>query len=1059
VNCPTCNTNNPDLARFCLNCGEALAAQAGLVCPQCGGKLQADANYCTACGCPMGKASGSIQLKTGFAPPAGFLERMIPKEYLQQLLTAKGRLAGERRIVTILFFDIVDSTGMAESLDPEDVLEVMNGAFEVLVEPIYRYEGTLARLMGDGVLSFFGAPIAHEDDPIRACHAALGIVERAREYADLLKRLRGIDNFEVRVGINTGLVVVGEVGADLRVEYTAMGDAVNLAARMESAAAPGTIVISDNTHRLVKTVFGTEDLGHIQAKGKTDPVHVYRLIRQKSTSPSVKPISHVWSPLVGRAEELGFLQNKIDGLNGGSGGAIAISGKTGLGKTRLISEARHTLPDDVLWGEGRCTSYSSGISYWVIQEILRGLLGVDLLTDPDEVKNNLNECLNQLSAGSEDVHTISETASITGLAPELYPYLARLLGLPTDATAERDRERAGADELRRRISSSFCGFVRSLARIQPVVLAWENLHWADPYSLEILESLLPVSKEVPLLLVLSFRPDDGPIQELHERAQQQLGDDYRVVPLRPLDRSESVSLLRNLVGGKAIPDNIVRAILKSADGNAFYLEEVLRSLLEAGLVVVDGDRVVTSAEINTIDVPTTVQAAIMSRVDRLNPKSKRTLQTASVIGRVFPRNVLSRIVGDDIGFDQVKDSLEELRLRDFVRTRAESDRVSGEAKQSKKNPTGGKAPRFDPTRYQTSLGGIVLDESVYVFNHSMAADVVYNSLLKSQRKEMHKRTGSVIEELFPKRLEEAAPLLAYHFDKGAVAEKAFEYMVKGARRAARVYANQEAVDRYLRALTFGDAVPKIDVAQAHEALGDVYFVMSEYQAAAEQFDAALKSNDDRSRRVTLNRKKGQLFEKWGKHEESKSCFETAAGDLQDPIDTTEAARIYSGLAMILYHQNDLDRAVEQAKLALDMMDSIDDRSGIAEACNNLGVIYCRKSEWDSAIDCLEKSRSICEVSRDPYGLAASLNNLGLAHHRRGDLDQAAAYFERGLEIFERIGNRHGLARSYDNLGQVYMDKEEREKAMDYLKKAVAILAEISVDKDEIEPEMWQSGAW
>jgi len=1003
----------------------------------------------------MGKAKGSIQLKTGFAPPAGFLERMIPKEYLQQLLAAKGRVAGERRIVTILFFDIVDSTGMAESLDPEDVLEVMNGAFEVLVEPIYRYEGTLARLMGDGVLSFFGAPIAHEDDPIRACHAALGIVERAREYANLLKRVRAIDNFGVRVGINTGLVVVGEVGADLRVEYTAMGNAVNLAARMESAAAPSTILIADNTYGLVKTVFGTEDLGHIQVKGKTDPVHVYRLIRQKSTSPSAKSISHVWSPLVGRAKELGHLQNKIDGLNRGSGGAIAISGKTGLGKTRLISEARYTMPDGILWGEGRCTSYSSGISYWVVQEILRGLLGVDLLTDPEEVENNLNECLNRLSAGSEDV----PTDATAGLVPDLYPFLARLLDLPAGTTAERDRERAGADELRRRISCSFCEFVRSLARVQPVVLAWESLHWADPYSLGILESLLPVSKEVPLLLLLSFRPDGGPIQELHERALQHFGDDYRVVPLQPLDRTESVSLLRNLVGGKTIPKNILRAILKSAEGNAFYLEEVLRSLLEAGLVVVEGDRVVTSADIDTIDVPTTVQAAIMSRVDRLNPKSKRTLQTASVIGRVFPQNVLSRIVGDDIGNDQVKDSLEELRLRDFVRTRSGGDRAAGETKQRGNRPPDGKAPRFDPTRYQTSLGGIVLDESVYVFNHSMAADVVYNSLLKSQRKELHQRTGNVIEELFPKRLEEAAPLLAYHFDKGAVAGKAFEYMVKGARRAARVYANQEAVDRYLRALTFGDAVSKLAVAEAHEALGDVYFIMSEYQAAVEQFDAALKSNDDRSRRVTLNRKNGQLFEKWGKHDGAKSYFEAALVDLREPMDSTEAAHIYSGLAMVFYHRNELDEAIEHAKLALDMMGALDNEPGVAEACNNLGIIYCKKNEWDSAIDCLEKSLSIWEDSRDTYGLAAAHNNLGLAHHRRGDLDRAVAHFERSLEIFEQIGNQHGLARTYDNLGQVYMDKEEREKAMEFLKKAVAILAEICVDKDEIEPEMWQSGAW
>jgi class 3 adenylate cyclase/tetratricopeptide (TPR) repeat protein len=1056
--CPKCSVENPDLARFCHNCGEALESLRNLDCPNCGYALPDNAKYCTSCGCPLGKASDSVTSLGGSTRPAAFLERMMPKEYLRQLMASKGRVAGERRIVTTLFFDIADSTRIADSLDPEDVLEIMNGAFEVLIEPIYRYEGTLARLMGDGILSFFGAPIAHEDDPIRACHAGLEIVDRARSYADLLKRVRGIENFDVRVGINTGLVVVGEVGADLRVEYTAMGDAVNLASRMESAAEPGSILITDNTQRLIGPVFETEDLGEIRVKGKVQPVHVFRLLRSGTTPVTAMNVVGEQSPLVGRQSELEQLRNALQDLQEGIGGVVAVVGEPGMGKTRLIGEACEQQNDTYLWSEGRCTSYDAGISYWIARWILRGLLGADMLSGPREVAQSLEESLEHHSLGigkSKDDVQSDQTDSLG-----LYPYLARLLDLPVEPSAERIIDRTGAEQLRRQISRAYCEYVRLRSQDGPVVLVWEDLHWADPYSQQIVESLISITIDSPVLLLLTFRPDEGKIREFVDGITQDVPCRYKEIRLHPLPADDSISLLQNLVSGRKLPEVVQRAILECTEGNAFFLEELLRSLLDAGVIGVDADQVVVQPNMQGFDIPTTVQGAIMSRVDQLHALDKRALQTASVIGRAFPGNVLSRVARSDDQRERMSDSLDELRRRNFVRARAADEPSSGKPV----HQVGGKrlvrvAKSFGTPRYDSTLRRVAHKEAVYEFNHSMTAEVVYKSLLKSDRREIHRRTGLAIEKLFSDRVDEVSPLLAFHFEKGNVEDKAFEYTVRAARRAARVYANQEAVDRYRAALAIGAAVADDAIAAAHEGMGDVLFVMSEYAGTLEQYDRALTLVGEGRNAVTLKRKKGQLYEKWGKYDEAERYFGAALDDLREPLDTTEAARIYSGLGMAFYHRGELDNAIDHLKISLDMMNTLDDQPGVAEVCNNLGVVYCKKGDWSQSSQNLDQSLSIWRDTQDTYGLAATYNNLGLVRHRQGDLDRALEQFQKSLELFNQLGNLHGLARTYDNLSQLYMDREDKETAMELMKKAVAILAEISVDQSEILPEMWQSGAW
>ena len=350
MDCPRCQDANPEESRFCMSCSNPLFT----ACPECGTELPARARFCLNCGHQMTEPqTGSSQAR---------LQEYIPKELLAKLQAARtsGGMQSERRVVTMLFCDVVGSTAAAGTLDPEEWAEVMNRAFEYLITPVYRYEGTLARLMGDAILAFFGAPIAHEDDPQRAVLAGLDIIQGIHPYNEEVKRRWGLD-FQVRVGINTGLVVVGEVGSDMYVEYTAMGDAINLAARMEQTAQPGTVQIAADTYRLVAPLFESEDLGGIEVKGKSERVSAYRVIGPKAVPGRLRGIEGLSAPLIGRDSEISVMRQVLEKLGQGSGGIVCLIGEAGIGKSRLLDELHAEW--EKIAGNGAPWIVSHGVSY------------------------------------------------------------------------------------------------------------------------------------------------------------------------------------------------------------------------------------------------------------------------------------------------------------------------------------------------------------------------------------------------------------------------------------------------------------------------------------------------------------------------------------------------------------------------------------------------------------------------------------------------------------------------------------------------------------------------
>ena len=629
MQCPNCQTENPASAKFCLNCGTALA----LRCSNCQAELPSGAKFCMNCGQPVAAATTKTQDDARLTR----LAAAVPAELKTKMRAA--HLAGERKMVTALFADVVGSTSLAEQMDAEDWTAVMNRAFDLISPAVYKYEGTIARLLGDAILAFFGAPVAHEDDPVRAIRAGLEVLTIVREYAEEVRRKHGID-FAMRVGMNTGPVVVGEVGSDLKYEYTAMGDAINLAARMQSAARPMSLLISEHTHRFVAPVFECVDLGQIDVKGKAERVRVYEVAAAKAAPGKLRGLAGLESPMVGRDTELQSLLKVSAAVQAGLGRAVVIAGEAGLGKTRLLSEWKGATQtsnlqspnSNIQWAEGHCLSYGQGLAYHLLLDVLRSLIGVPAAASEPETHA-------ALKARTDDLHGVGDGAL------DVYPYLGHLLSLQLEGAALERVKALDPQALQAQYLAALRKLLQALAARQPLALICDDIHWADPSSAELLIKLLPLTSEAPLLFCFISRPDREAAGWKMVQAARDLGAGLTELTLNPLSDADSRQLVSNLLEVESLPENVRNVILQKAEGNPFFVEEVIRMLIDRGAIIKQDDRWAAGKGIETVEIPDNLQGLLLARIDRLPDETKRTLRVASVIGRQFAVKVLEQVVG------------------------------------------------------------------------------------------------------------------------------------------------------------------------------------------------------------------------------------------------------------------------------------------------------------------------------------------------------------------------------------------------------------------------------
>ncbi len=632
MKCPNCSHNNRSEAKFCENCGQPLER----VCSNCHTPVNPDAKFCHNCGFQMtGTEAEARPAVPTRSQSLDALRRSAPEAMAGKILAERERMKGERKLVTALFADIVGSTSLAEGMDPEDWREIVSGAHQKVSQAVYRYEGTIAQLLGDGVLAFFGAPLAHEDDPERAIRAGLLLLDGMASYAEELEQAGRVDDFQVRVGLNTGLVVVGDIGTDLHMEYLAVGDTVNLAARVQSAAEPGELLVTDNTYKLATGLFEFEDQGEIEVKGKTDPIHVFRAVKESHGAVRRRGISGLDSPLVGRSREFATLNQTIEEVGRGNGSIVSLVAEAGLGKSRLIAEWRRAViesgavaPDH--WFEGRCVSYGASMAHHLSTDLIRSLIEAPPGTSMEATRTALRSRL--------------EAVLGDDLA-EVYPFIGHLLGLELEEDMAARVKYLEGQALQAKYVSAFQEMLRRIATESPTVMICEDIHWADPSSIELGLQTMPIVPEIPLVVVLVSRPEkESPGWRMIELAREVAGAGALELHLAPLTEQDSRQLVSNLLNVEALPEDVRTMILGKAEGNPFFVEEVLRMLIDQGQITSDDGSWTVADDLESLDIPDTLQGVLMARIDRLPEDAKRTLQVASVIGRQFRASILEQVL-------------------------------------------------------------------------------------------------------------------------------------------------------------------------------------------------------------------------------------------------------------------------------------------------------------------------------------------------------------------------------------------------------------------------------
>jgi class 3 adenylate cyclase/tetratricopeptide (TPR) repeat protein len=703
MRCPQCEHQNPPGARFCNACGTGLAG----ACRACGQINGPGSRFCSGCGQALGPSEAG-------APPTrfDFPGAYTPSHLAQRILASRTALVGERKLVTVLFADTKSSMELLADRDPEDSRRLLDSVLERMIDAVHRYEGTVNQVMGDGIMALFGAPIAHENHAVRACYAALRMQEDVGRYGDEMQRKLGVP-VQIRVGLNSGEVVVGSIGSNLRMEYSAVGQTTHLAARMEQMAKPASVLLTADTVRLAEGYVQVRSLGPVPVRGLAEPVEVFELGGATSARTRLQVAAERGlTRLVGRQAELDLLHQALDQARNGRGQVVALVGEAGVGKSRLAWElTRSHRSRDWLVLEGSAASHGKTTTWLPVIDLLRAYFRIE---EGDRARTVREKLIGRLLALDEM------------LRPTL-PTFEALLEIPVEDEAW---SRMDAAAQQRRTVEAVRALLLRECQVQPLLLVLEDLHWIDGATQALLDSLVESLPAARLLLIVNYRPEYQ-----HSWAGKTY---YRQLRLDPLPRETAEGMLNMLLGEDAGLTPLKRLLVDRTHGNPFFLEETVRSLAESrALAGVPGDYRLAAA-LPAIHIPATVQAVLAARIDRLPDDDKRLLQLASVVGKDVSFPVLRAIA--DVPEEHLHGGLARLQAAEFL--------------------------------YETRL----LPHPEYTFRHALTLEVAYGTLLHERRRELHARIVDAIEQLYPDRLAEQAARLAHHAFRGEVWTKALAYL-------------------------------------------------------------------------------------------------------------------------------------------------------------------------------------------------------------------------------------------------------------------------------------------
>jgi class 3 adenylate cyclase/tetratricopeptide (TPR) repeat protein/predicted RNA-binding Zn-ribbon protein involved in translation (DUF1610 family) len=944
VICLACGTESVAGTEACPRCG-AVAVER---CEDCLQPSWAGFRFCPSCGRPRGE-------ERGFALASSFrgLREQMPAGLAEKVLATRGRIEGERKQVTVLFCDLVRSASIAEEMDPEDYRDLLDRYLAVSFEEVFRVEGFVNQIAGDGMMALFGAPIAHEDAPARAVHAALGIRDGVRALAASLLPERRLP-LEVRVGIHTGPVIVGTVGNDLKMDYTAIGDTTNLAARLQGLARPGTVLLSEEARRLVDGPFSFRPVGSLAVRGRSVPVQAWEVEAGAPGDAHAAPAGDTARPLIGRDAELARLRAVLERALGGELQVVAIGGETGLGKSRLARELAVLGPRDLLVLSAQCLSYARQVPYRPMIGMLQRRLGLAGHESEAETRD-------ALQIGLGDIDLVGSSVA-----------LARLLG----PTGSRESELA-ADELESASLDAWVRWILGEAARAPLLLVIEDVQWIDEASAELLRALIDRGESARLLLVATHRPGAERPWPASIEAES--------LVLTPLGRAEAEQVIAAHIGGMPARE-LAEAILARAEGNPFFIQEVTRELLDAGVVVETADGPVMTREVGRLEVPVTVHEIVAARLDRLSPEQKRVVQVASVIGRRFDEDLVAEVVDPD-GFDVGAHLAELERLGVLVRP--------------------------DPRAKELE------------FAHALAQEVAYDGLLHRQARRLHDRIGRALERRHGADPGAGSAVVAFHFRSAGDRSRSVDHLLAAAAHAESIPTYTGAAELYAQAWEVASAEIRTDI-DARQALtaglrllgmAAVFGVGKE--AMIERLVADVEPLLDRvgtpSDRVTATVLTGVL-RLMGAAEQHASGLDRLAQALT-LADTPELEvwrwRALRGLALGYALDGRFDDALNAAERALAEATAGEDGRAAVDTLlwarvSRDNVLLHRDDLDGGAAESLKTHQLAVDHGNRSVQVAAT-GHLATAHLLRGERAEAARWARRGLELADAVGSRSGIA--------------------------------------------------
>ncbi|HEX2134897.1 MAG TPA: adenylate/guanylate cyclase domain-containing protein [Microvirga sp.] len=1014
MQCPSCSFEAPPDFSFCPKCGQEL----GRVCPSCRFCCPPDYAFCPQCGTKLAVRPkvASADLARSAAPP--------------RTLRWAADAEADRRLVTAVFADLCNFTALTERLDPERVLALQRDLFRELTGAVEVYGGFVDKVMGDGLLALFGAPVAREDDPERALQCALALSARTKEVAARWSDLAG--PLALHIGVNTGPVVAGAVGSG---NYSVAGDTVNAASRLQALAGPGEVLVGPVTHRLTRHAFAFEPLGPLVLRGRSEALDVYRLTGALESPRPARGLQAIdlSAPLLGRNEELGRLTAAFDSVRGGQTQVVRLVGEAGIGKTRLLGafiddlRARGLL-DGVVLRTVTATPLERR-SYGVIAAILRH--GYEIApSDPLETaRDRLASGLRGLGLPDEEIARIA-------------PVVLRVLGLAAEEEGSGPLE---PEQVRRHIVLAVRTMLERRLAHGPVMLVIEDLHWADAASVELVRVLADSLPESPLMLLVTHRPDfDASALATHTAAQTALR-------LAPLPSSEARALFDALFGASStrLPDDLRGLAVERAGGNPLYLEEIVRTLVEDGVLVRDADGWRATRDTVSVAVPLTLHGLLLARLDRLPESTRRTVQEASVLGAVFEAGLLARIAPEPDALDNALDALVDAEfLEELPRTGSEAG-----------------ARRFR-------------------FRHTLLRDVVYENMLLSRRTALHRRVGEILEGMTAgaQRRPEHLVALARHFELGGQPARAARFLTEAGDWARAVYANEDALGHYRRALDLLDAIPDAEPERlrVRESVADLLGPTGRRAEALTGYDALLASyaaSGDRLAQARLYRKIAYLH--WDAGERQKAVESCRAGLalIEAGPPHIEVAHHYEELGRIAFRNGTFAEAGRWAERALAYVEELVGRAVppgggapdpewrrqvaqvVSRANNTLGVALARQRRIADALSCVERSVSVAEDHGLLDAALRGYSNLGVLYSTL-EPERAIDVCRKGLEVARRVGDLRYEARLYANLAVAYcsftnqctaeglaaaeraLDLDRRLDLRDHLAVSLTVLAQI-----------------